>query len=125
MRYTPAHQTRPSANNGPGFWLVALVGLIIWTLLMWFAYYISDAVIVWISGNGPALAETGKSLIGKEATALLDVFKLDQVAGSGIGLLHSLLVPAFWIIWAIGAIAILFIRSVLARIIAMRGSPPR
>lgn len=83
MRYTPAHQTRPSANNGPGFWLVALVGLIIWTLLMWFAYYISDVVIVWISGNGPALAETGKSLIDKEATALLDVFKLDQVAGSG------------------------------------------
>ncbi|RLL73548.1 hypothetical protein D8666_15400 [Ochrobactrum soli] len=92
---------------------------------MWFAYSISDAVIVWISGNGAVLAETGKSLIGSEVTALLDTTKLDQIAGSGIGLLQSLLAPALAIIWVIGAVAILFIRSILARIIGMRGSLSR
>ncbi len=125
MKYTPSQPAQSSAKNGPGFWLVALFGLAVWTLLMWFAYSISDAVIVWISGNGAVLAETGKSLIGSEVTALLDTTKLDQIAGSGIELLQSLLAPALAIIWVIGAVAILFIRSILARIIGMRGSLSR
>ncbi|NKC03674.1 hypothetical protein [Brucella haematophila] len=125
MKYDPVNQTRSSTKTGPAFWLITLVGLAVWTLLMWFAYAISDAVIVWISGNGAALAEAGKGLIGAEVATLLNTSKLDQVASTGVGLLQSLLGPALGIIWAIGAVAILFLRSILTRIIGMRGSMSR
>lgn len=93
MKYDPVNQTRSSTKTGPAFWLITLVGLAVWTLLMWFAYAISDAVIVWISGNGAALAEAGKGLIGAEVATLLNTSKLDQVASTGLDCCSPCSVP--------------------------------
>lgn len=107
-------------SNGTRFWTISLFGLVIWSLTVWLAYFFSDAVIAWIGSSGPALTSIGKTVVGNEASAMIGVLKLDQLASSGVALLRNLLAPALLIIWVIGAAIILFIPSILARIVTMR-----
>lgn len=121
MRYSRISK-KQHVRNGSRLWIISLIGLMIWSLTIWLAYSFSDAVITWISSSGPALATIGKSMVSSEASAVVGIFKLDQLAGSGVTILRGLLAPALWIIWVIGAAIILFIPSVLGRMAKIRSS---
>lgn len=121
MRYDRTSQQQ-HVRNGSRFWIISLIGLMIWSLAIWLSYSFSDAVIAWIDSNGPALTSIGTTVVGNEASALIGIFKLDQLAGSGVAILRGLLAPALWIIWVIGAAIILFIPLIVGRIAKLRSS---
>ncbi|WOC15574.1 hypothetical protein [Pseudochrobactrum sp. MP213Fo] len=89
--------------------IIVLIGLAVWSVSVWVIYNIGDSVLTWATTSGSAVLDAGKSLGGKEVTSVIDALNIGQLIGSAGAFLRVLLAPVLWIIWAGGALIIVFL----------------
>ena len=117
----------PRVRSRARLWLVALVGLAVWSLFAWIGYLLVDPVLGWIAGSSGALVEGGRDIAtvagaGAEANVIVEGLNATGAVEPGIALLRAIAKPAIVLVWALGAfllvVAPLFaprLRGLLAR----------
>lgn len=105
----------------PISWIVAIVGLAVWSLLAGIGYTMADSILGWIAANTGLLVDGGKGLatatgVGKEVGSAVDTLNVGGFSGQAIALVRVVLKPAIIVLWAIGALAVIAAPVILPRI---------
>lgn len=105
----------------PIFWIVAFVGLAVWSLLAWVGYVLVDPVLGWVAANAGPLVDGGKGLAtaagaGKEVGSVVDSLNIGGFLGQAIALLRTVVKPGIIVLWAIGALALVAAPAILPRL---------
>lgn len=105
----------------PISWIVAIIGLAVWSLLAWIGYALADPVLGWVAANAGLLVDGGKNLanatgVGKEVGSVVDALDVSGLLGQAIALLRVVLKPVIVVAWAIGALALAAAPWVLPKI---------
>lgn len=105
----------------PIFWIVAIMGLAVWSLLAWVGYALADPVLGWVAAKAGLLVDGGKGLAtaagaGKEVSSVVDSLNVSGFLGQAIALLRAIAKPAIIVLWAIGALALVAAPVILPRI---------
>lgn len=102
-------------------WIVVITGLVVWSLLAWVAYALTDPVLGWIAASAGLVLESGKNIAtaagaGKEVGTVVDGINASGFLGQAIALLRLALKPVIVIVWATGALAIIAAPLILRKI---------
>ncbi len=92
------------------------IGLGAWTLLICSMYLLSEGIIDWGTSSTGSIVETGRQIVGDEASRYLDTLNVENIAQKGLGIMQGMLVPLLVILWLIGAVIIVAIPWLVVRI---------
>lgn len=108
----------------PISWIAVLVGLALWSLIVWIGYALVDPILGWVAANAGLVIDSGKGLAtgaGKDAASVLQRINASEVLGQTIIFLSAVLKPAIVVLWAIGALALLAMPLILPRLGGLLG----
>lgn len=102
-------------------WIIVTIGLVVWSLIAWITYALSDAILVSVAGSAGVLLEGGKDLatatgVGKDVGTALDNLNVSGLGGQLIALLRTILKPAIVVLWAIGAVVLIAAPVIVPRV---------
>ncbi len=105
----------------PVVWVFAGAALIVWSLLAWFAYEVTDGVTGWLKANSAPTLDSAKDLtalsgVGKEAALVFEKLGGAGLVGQGADLLRGIAKPVIVVIWALGAAFLVLAPFVLSRL---------
>lgn len=119
MSFTP----RASTSNVPTLpkWL-GLVVLAVWSLVIVIGYMLADGLLGWLIANAGSVVQAGRDLgtaVAPELNVALDAFGGGDIWTSLILLARAILMPAFVVIWLLGAIVIVVLPRILGKVVSM------
>lgn len=105
----------------PVSWLAILVGLVVWSGVVYVGYLALDAILSWLAANSGAALQSGKDAgdalgVGKQVGVAVERLKGTGLVDQGLRLLRTILMPAAIVIWALGALVIVVLPRLLRRI---------
>lgn len=119
---TPPPQAGPPAGPSGKVWLLAGLGVLVWSLLAWVGYGLADGILRWLASNVGTVVEGGRGLagaagVGKEVGAAIEAVQLAGVLGWLVSLLALVLKPAIVLAWGLGVLALLAAPLLLPRLL--------
>lgn len=116
----------PTDDRPPPFrprisWVTVLTLLVVWSGVVYVSYLAIDVALNWMASNSSTVLQTGKNAgdtlgVGKEVSATIDRLKNAGFLEQSFMFLRKALVPAVILIWALGAICIVVLPKLLAKI---------
>ncbi len=100
--------------------IVILGALVVWTLLAWGIWAVTDPLLAWAGGMVAPVLKVGTAVggtvgLGNEVGAVIEASRAEGIAQWLLDVLGWIAKPAIVVVWAIGAAAILLSRRLLSR----------
>lgn len=106
----------------PILWILVFVVVALWSLAAWAAYTMADPFYGWVAASTGLLGDGAKSAAtvagAGSIAANLDV---SGFLGQAIAFLQAVTKPVIWIVWAVGALALLAAPLIIPRIAPLLG----
>lgn len=109
-------------------WAVVFALLLVWSLLAWGTYALSDPVLGWVAAAAGVAMDSGRALAtdigGAEVGGLVGKINAGGLFRQALALLALVLKPVIILLWALGALVILAAPAILPRVgrlLARRG----
>lgn len=112
---------RPPHFRRPVSWLAILIGLVLWSGVVCVGYLALDVMLSWLAANSGTALQAGKDAgeglgVGKQVGAAVERLKSTGIVDQGLSLLRTILLPAAFVIWAVGALVIVTLPRIFGQI---------
>ncbi|MCK9913706.1 hypothetical protein MXD81_31440 [Microbacteriaceae bacterium K1510] len=112
---------RPPQLRTPVSWLAILVGFVVWSGVVYAGYLALDLVLSWLAANSGTVLQSSKDAgdtlgVGKQVGVAVERLKSAGVVDQGLALLRTILMPVAFVIWALGAAAIVLLPQLMGQI---------
>lgn len=113
-------EDRPPPARRAVSWLAILIGLVVWSGVVFVGYLVIDVILSWLATNSGAVLQTGKDAgetlgLGNEVGVAVDGLSGTGIIGQTLAILQAILLPAAIVIWVLGAAAIFVLPRLLRR----------